>query len=172
MVKTWFMKHVFIFILLFFSLDVFTQGTTSVRGNVVDKETRIPLIGAVVELYSDSSKADGGVTDVDGNFRFTNVAPGRFSVRVKYTGYLPLTVPNVIVNTGKETILNLELESSTVEVGEVVIKATGKDGTVNEMGAGSGRMFSVEETNRYSGSRGDPARMASNFAGVQGANDS
>lgn len=172
MVKTWFMKHVFLFVLLIISLDAFTQGTTSVRGNVVDKETRVPLIGAVVELYNDSNKADGGVTDMDGNFRFTNVAPGRFSVRVKYTGYLPLTVPNVIVNTGKETILNLELESSTVEVGEVVIKATGKDGTVNEMGAGSGRMFSVEETNRYSGSRGDPARMASNFAGVQGANDS
>jgi hypothetical protein len=172
LVKTLFMKHVFLFVLLFVSLDAFTQGTTSVRGNVVDKETRVPLIGAVVELYNDSNKADGGVTDLDGNFRFTNVAPGRFSVRVKYTGYLPLTVPNVIVNTGKETILNLELESSTVEVGEVVIKATGKDGTVNEMGAGSGRMFSVEETNRYSGSRGDPARMASNFAGVQGANDS
>ena len=53
-----------------------------------------------------------------------------------------------------------------------MIKATGKDGTVNEMGAGSGRMFSVEETNRYSGSRRDPARMASDFAGVRGANDS
>src|SRR5690554_7319616 len=36
----------------------------------------------------------------------------------------------------------------------------------------SARQFSVEETNRYAGSRGDPARMASNFAGVQGADDS
>lgn len=34
------------------------------------------------------------------------------------------------------------------------------------------RTFSVEETDRYAGSRGDPARMASNFAGVQGADDS
>lgn len=166
------MKHVFLFLALLFSISASSQGTNSIRGQVVDKETRIPLIGAVVELFNDSTKVNGVVTDLDGNFRFVNVAPGRFNVRVKYTGYLPLNIPNVIVNTGKETILNLEMESSTVEVGEVVIKATGKDGTVNEMGAGSGRMFSVEETNRYSGSRGDPARMASNFAGVQGANDS
>jgi hypothetical protein len=36
----------------------------------------------------------------------------------------------------------------------------------------SARQFSVEETNRYAGSRGEPSRMASNFAGVQGADDS
>ncbi|MBK9456946.1 MAG: hypothetical protein IPO24_15865 [Bacteroidetes bacterium] len=42
----------------------------------------------------------------------------------------------------------------------------------NEMAVVSVRTFSVEETDRYAGSRGDPARMASNFAGVQGADDS
>ncbi len=36
----------------------------------------------------------------------------------------------------------------------------------------SAQQFSVEETNRYPGSRMDPARMASNFAGVQGSDDS
>jgi hypothetical protein len=36
----------------------------------------------------------------------------------------------------------------------------------------SARAFSTEETDRYAGSRGDPARMASNFAGVSGTDDS
>jgi hypothetical protein len=36
----------------------------------------------------------------------------------------------------------------------------------------SAREFTVDETMRYAGSRGDPARTASNFAGVQGADDS
>ena len=36
----------------------------------------------------------------------------------------------------------------------------------------SSRVFSTEEANRYAGSRGDPARMAANFAVVSGANDS
>ncbi|HET6992202.1 MAG TPA: hypothetical protein VFJ43_12795, partial [Bacteroidia bacterium] len=66
----------------------------------------------------------------------------------------------------------IELEESVLTKEEVVITATNKEGTVNDFGTGSGRQFSVEETNRYAGSRGDPARMASNFAGVQGADDS
>ncbi len=36
----------------------------------------------------------------------------------------------------------------------------------------SSRVFSAEEAARYAGSRNDPARMAANFAGVSGANDS
>lgn len=36
----------------------------------------------------------------------------------------------------------------------------------------STRTFDVLETERYAGSRQDPARMASNFAGVQGTDDS
>ena len=42
----------------------------------------------------------------------------------------------------------------------------------NEMALVSARKFSVEETNLYAGSRGEPARMATNFAGVQGSDDS
>jgi hypothetical protein len=40
-----------------------------------------------------------------------------------------------------------------------------------EVTAVSGRTFSVEETKRYAGNLGDPARMASGFAGVTSASD-
>jgi hypothetical protein len=46
------------------------------------------------------------------------------------------------------------------------------DQTNNDAALISARLFTVEETDRFAGSRGDPARMASNFAGVQGADDS
>lgn len=161
-----------LFTFLFLPLISFAQGTSSVRGQILDKETRTPLIGAVVQLFNDSALQGGGVSDFDGNYRIDNVPVGRYTIKVQYTGYLQALMSNIIVNSGKETILNVELEPSVVTTSEVVIKANKKEGTVNEMSSGSGRMFSVEETNRYSGSRGDPARMASNFAGVQGANDS
>ncbi|HTF03202.1 MAG TPA: TonB-dependent receptor, partial [Bacteroidia bacterium] len=160
------------FLFVFLSVLVCAQGTSSVRGQLVDKETRVPLIGAVVQLFNDTAMQGGAVTDVDGNFRIDKIPVGRYTIKAQYTGYLQVLLPNIIVNTGKETILNLELETSAVQVNEVVIKGDREEGTVNEMSSGSGRMFSVEETNRYGGSRGDPARMASNFAGVQGANDS
>lgn len=157
---------------ILFTLSGFAQGTQSIRGQVLDKETRTPLIGAIIQLYNDTAMQAGAVADFDGNYRVDNVPVGRYTLKVQYTGYLQALSSNVIVNSGKETILNVELEPSVNTTSEVVIVGQKQDGTVNEMGAGSGRMFSVEETNRYAGSRGDPARMASNFAGVQGANDS
>lgn len=160
----------FFFLLMHFVIS--GQGVQSVRGQIIDKETRAPLIGAVVQLFNDTALQAGAVSDFDGNYRIDNVPAGRYTIKVQYTGYLQALMSNIIVNSGKETILNVELETSVITTNEVVITATKKDGTVNEMSSGSGRMFSVEETNRYSGSRGDPARMASNFAGVQGANDS
>ena len=64
------------------------------------------------------------------------------------------------------------MESSSVELDSVDIVAR-RDGEVaNELAFVSAREFSVVETNLYAGSRGEPARMASNYAGVQGADDS
>src|SRR5690606_19043482 len=53
---------------------------------------------------------------------------------------------------------------------EVVVTARKREG--HEMALVSARTFDIQETERYAGSRADPARMASNFAGVQGADDS
>lgn len=76
------------------------------------------------------------------------------------------------VNSGKESIVNVSLSERIIEAREVKITATRKGQPINELALISAQQFSVEETNRYPGSRMDPARMASNFAGVQGADDS
>jgi hypothetical protein len=55
---------------------------------------------------------------------------------------------------------------------EVVVNADEQKDLVADMQAVNVKTFSIEETERYPGSRQDPARMASNFAGVQGTNDS
>ncbi|MDQ3112277.1 MAG: carboxypeptidase-like regulatory domain-containing protein [Bacteroidota bacterium] len=161
----------FVFALVLLSSALFAQNTQTVRGKIVDKETKTPLPG-VVTLYIDSAMITGAAADLDGNYKMENVAVGRYTLRVQYLGYLPVSIPNIIVNSGKENIITIEMEQSVMQSDEVVIEGTNKEGTVNDFGTGSGRQFSVEETNRYAGSRGDPARMASNYAGVQGADDS
>ncbi len=79
---------------------------------------------------------------------------------------------NIEVTSAKEVILNVELQLSALDVEEVVISASRNGEVSNEMATVSAREFSVVETNLYAGSRGEPARMASNYAGVQGADDS
>ncbi len=144
-----------------------------IRGKVTDKESKSDLTGVTVRLYRDSSLITGTSVDANGNYRIAEVPLGKYTLKANFIGYQPITIPNIIVNSAKEVVLNFEMEESAVKVKEVVITASGHPGEVmNEMATVSARTFSVEEANRYAGSRGDPARMASNYAGVQGADDS
>jgi hypothetical protein len=160
-------------LLLLISFSAFSQELTqNIRGLIVDKETKSPLAGATVVLLSDTSKIVATAADPNGRFRLENVKVGRHKLKFAMIGYNDAILSNIIVNSGKETVLNIELEESVQSLDEVTIVATKKGDANNEMSSVSSRNFTIEETNRYAGSRSDPARMASNFAGVQGADDS
>ncbi len=152
---------------------LFAQATQTVRGTVNDREAKYPLAGATVAIIDDPANPIGTATDADGVFRLEGVKAGRHALKISFLGYKDILLENIIVNSGKETILNLEMEETVVEKEAVIVTAEKQYGeTRNEMATVSSRSFSIEETDRYAGSRGDPARMASNFAGVQGADDS
>ena len=148
------------------------QPTQTIRGRLIDKEAKFALIGVTVRLITTAQSAEGDVTDTEGNFRITKVGVGRQSLKFTLVGYKEILLNNITVDAGKETILNLEMEESVTELAAVTIKIERNGEAANEMAFSSARQFSVEETGRYAGSRGEPARMASNFAGVQGADDS
>ena len=140
--------------------------TQTIRGAAVDKESKAPLIGAEVAILT-ADPITGDVTGVDGSFKIENVGIGRHTVQVTYLGYEPLTLPNVLLTSGKELVLNLELVESAVQLEVAIITAKhDKAEALNEMAVVSARSFTVEETSRYAGSFYDPARMAANFAGV------
>lgn len=148
------------------------QITQNVRGTVVDNESKFPLIGAKVQIFTaDSTKTYRALVDEKGAFIIRKVPLGKHTLVATYMSYETQTVP-VIVNSGKESVVNLEMAEEVFETDEVQIVAQAKGEVLNEMATVSARQFSVEETDRYPGSRSDPARMASNFAGVQGADDS
>ena len=89
------------------------------------------------------------------------------NVRISFVGYEPVTIPNILVHSGKSTEINVPLVESATQLEEiVVVGTTPKDLPLNEMAAVSARSFTVEETRRYAGGLDDPARMAVSFAGV------
>ena len=144
----------------------------TVRGIITDYDSKFPLVGVNVILYKDSAIAKVVSSDENGNYRMDGVPVGRNKIRFSYLGYAEQTIDNVIVTSGKEVVLNATMNESVKEMDEVVVTAFKPGETRNEMATVSARPFTIEETDRYAGSRGDPARMASNFAGVQGADDS
>jgi len=142
-----------------------------IRGRVVDKSTLAPLPGATVIILG-ITPFTGTTTDINGQFRFQPVEIGRVSLRISYIGYKEVELTNLLLNTGKELVLDIELEESVFQAEEVVISATSdKSAPLNTMASVSARSFTVEETARYAGTRNDVARMASNYAGVNGSND-
>ena len=145
--------------------------TQNIRGKVVDADTKIPLIGCTAKVLSITETLFGASTTVSGDYAIRNVPIGKHTVEFNYVGYTPI-VRTVILTSGKEYILNIELEESAL-VGQEIEVIGAKTGQVqNEMATVSSQSFTIEETNRYAGSRGDPARMVSNYAGAQGADDS
>ncbi len=166
------MKIVF---LTLFSLSLIASAQTqTVRGTVRDKETQLLLKDAIVRI--DTRGADSGKTAIsgeNGEFNLVDIRVGRKDFTINLGGYKSLILNNIIVSSGKEVVLNLEMEEDVIQTAEITIKAKPKQGQPNNENAlVSARAFTVDETDRFAGSRGDPARMASNFAGVQGADDS
>jgi len=149
---------------------IFISGQQVVKGKVVDLESQFPLPGVNVQIINGDFSA-GVATSTDGKFKISNVPLGRQQIRFTFIGYKPL-IQTIVVNSGREVILNISIEESTEMLEEFEISANENREVNNEMAIISAQQFSVEETERYAGSRGDPARMASNLAGVQGADDS
>lgn len=162
-------------ILIFCLLTSTLKGqdpTQNIRGRIIDRESQYPVIGATVKVMKGEELIEGALSDADGYFRIVNIPVGRYTLWIEYLGYEKLTMDNIIVTTGKETLLQLEMTEKVQELKVAVVKGISTFETVNELGVVSNRSFNAEETERYAGSRQDPARMALNFAGAQATDDS
>ena len=152
--------------MLIFSISTFSQTLTqTVRGVVVDADSKFPLMGASVIIGSKEVS-----TDNDGSFKINDVPIGRSSIIVSLFGYKGQT-RSLELNSAKEAVLKIPLIEAPTQLSTVDVVAVQSGQAKNEMATVSSRQFSVEETNLYAGSRGEPARMATNFAGVQGSDD-
>ncbi|HLC84031.1 MAG TPA: TonB-dependent receptor [Bacteroidia bacterium] len=165
-------KIAFIFIILLSGLKVNAQTyTQTIRGKVIDADSKSILFGANVILLN-SDTLIGSTTDVDGKFRLDKIPVGRRALKVTSIGYEETFINNIIVTSGKEVVLTIELREKvyTSEVIEIVAE---KDKTKanNDLVTVSSRNFLAEETGRYAGSRGDPSKMVANYAGVSSGND-
>jgi hypothetical protein len=165
-------KNIILCLLFLISMSLTAQvPTQTVRGRVFDTDAKTPLPGANI-IVLNSVPLTGTTTDVNGNFILEKITVGRHSFQVSYIGYKPVIRPEILVSSGKEVFLSIELEEEVFQAKEVEIKASvDKDKPINSMAMISARSFSVEESRRYAGSADDPMRAVSNFAGVAGSSD-
>jgi hypothetical protein len=171
--KNGFLMKTFSVIIMFCIIHpVFAQNFTQIiKGKVIDKLTQTTLPGASVLVMSGEQQF-GVISDEQGYYKLTGIGTGRISISVSYLGYFPVTYNNLYLSSGKELVVDFEMEEQVIKTEEAVVIAK-KDKTVlnNDMILLSGRTFTIEESQRFAGARNDVGRMASNYAGVSTAND-
>src|SRR5690606_31493578 len=106
-------RLMFIFLMLF---GVVSNAQTTVQGKVVDENSQ-PIPGANVVLVG---KAEGTVTDFDGNFTFNTSQTPPFQLRITSIGFSDF-VANV---TSNNQTLSITLKEASTLLDEIVISAS------------------------------------------------
>ncbi|MDB5009179.1 MAG: hypothetical protein JWP45_3572 [Mucilaginibacter sp.] len=92
----------------------------TLTGTVTDKADGKPIIGATVSV---PDVRNGSITDVNGHYTLNNLPKGVYLVQVSYLGYATF---NQRVDFTKTKTLDVQLQTSTIETGEVVITGVSK----------------------------------------------
>jgi hypothetical protein len=163
-----------LFVLIFFVTTIGVGNLVNAQqrfhGKVQDAFSGAPLMGATLYL-SNQHFAAGSISDEVGRFSFDNVPIGQYSLKVNYLGYEPKELIEVVIRGGIVPETQILMIPQSFVMKEVVVNGGTKNGVQSQVALVSAIGFSVEETERFAGSRADPARMVSNYAGVLGGGD-
>ncbi len=97
-----------------------TDELGTITGTVTDKADGKTIIGATVSI---PDLRRGSITDVNGHYSLENLPKGVYLVQVSYIGYATF---NQRVDFTKTTTLDIQLQASSIETGEVVITGVSK----------------------------------------------
>ena len=99
------------------TITVFSQGSNSISGKVVDAETGESLPGAAVQVENSSI---GTVTGLDGRFGLKNIRSGRVKLMVSYISYEMKTL-ELDFRNNPDIQLTVELDPVATELEEVAV---------------------------------------------------
>ncbi|RZK92144.1 MAG: TonB-dependent receptor [Pedobacter sp.] len=114
----------------FLSIAAYAQ-TGKISGVVSDTKTGETLIGVTVKIKGTTK---GVSTDVDGKYALQAMANGKYTLEFSYIGYTAKEISDVEVKSPAVTNLSVTLsEASGQNLGEVVIKASFKQESINTL---------------------------------------
>ncbi|HKQ58522.1 MAG TPA: TonB-dependent receptor [Candidatus Eisenbacteria bacterium] len=97
---------------LLVACPAWSQDKGGITGKVFDKRTSHAIPFATVTLIGAQK---GGLTDSEGKFLITGVAPGTYELRVQFLGYAPAVQAGVVVAAGKSQTINVAMEEIVVQ---------------------------------------------------------
>ena len=140
----------FVAILVFTGLSAFAQTTGTISGKVVFGGDKSPLHDVSIKLNELNKTA---FTDANGNFTFTNIPPGKYSLTAHQEGFANSTTAITVV-AGTPAIANFELIITGVNE-EVTVSGSGTAESTFESIATVSTLDSTQITARAAVGLGD-----------------
>ena len=129
--------YLFIVSLLFANLSFSQNNKQNIRGTVIDKFSQSPMIGASIQIVNNDI-INGTQTDTNGHYMISGLIPNRYEIKITYIGYKDVVIPNVVVTSGKEVILDISMEEDLRLLDEVVVTAFGIKRDHSKLSNGAG----------------------------------
>lgn len=161
------MKLYILFSAFFVLSKIYYAQTSIITGKVEDGKTGELLVG--VNVVVNELPYTGATTDENGKFKI-EVPVGSYSLKFSYIGYTSQVKTDVVVQSGKETNVNIKLTPSSIQMNEITVRSDYFDKSiqVNNLSAVT---LNSEEIRRSPGSMQDFQRILQGMAGVSFSND-
>jgi hypothetical protein len=79
-------------------------------GGVIESDSKKPLSNVSVTAYSASKKEKVTITDVNGNFSFSDLKPGTYKLVFEKSGYKKVTKERYVVRDDEPQQINVQME--------------------------------------------------------------
>lgn len=157
------MKAVYLLVtIILCTISVSAQEAAGIiYGKVIDHSTNQPIPFASVAVMNSNK---GTQSDVDGNFKITNLPPQSYQLKVSAVGYVSEIKTDISVNTAKPTEIDFALKESIIELEGVTV--TSDYFLKNPFETNSITSLSYEEIRRAPGGFEDVLRALSVLPGV------
>ena len=163
------MRMIFFFcVWLLYSQQIKAQEPQqTIRGQVLAANSEKPLSNATISLVN-TNPFIGTTTDEEGRFRIEYLDIGRYQLEISHISYQTKFFPELLVEAGKELVLNIRLEESDISLTTVDIEARRPSSRLTPL---STYEITVEQTLRLPATFFDPARQVMTYPGVAASSD-
>jgi len=158
------MRRLLYIIFLFVVTAVDSPGQANsgvIKGRVYNSKTNEGVPFATVQIWGTTI---GAITDFDGNYSFTGIKPGYVELRASSVGFKPFISSAILVTNSNQVNLEIPLEENTIDIGEVVIKASPFIRKVET--PVSIRIIGIDEIEKNPGGNRDISKVIQSFPGV------
>lgn len=158
----------FIFSILFLFSGISQIPVQTIRGVVSDADSGETLTGVSINVVGLEPQL-GASTDESGRFRLEALPVGYYEINVSYIGYESLVLSQLLLESGKELVLDIRLTEKVETLSTVVL--IGKRAEAASISPVSINTLTQEEVIRFPGTFYDPSRLVMTFPGVASTDD-